>query len=201
MRGHHPGESIRVFHGPLRACALLSVSAETQVKTSGDRSELPFRGGSYNGNGVGAGVFALNLNNPRSNSNWDVGFRAALLSQPDASDLRVRRQRREIKGVCLPAFQRAKNKNLMNAASNPACAGRTPQRMNPAKGTNHSCLFAAAIGIMVSGPVCSRSTSITRARTAMVILVSAPLYPHCQIFKAHGLCLSTEGIKGFVSCL
>ena len=200
MRGHHPGESIRVLHGALRACALLSVSAETQVKTSGDRSGLPFRGGNY-WNGVGAGVFALNLENPRSNSNWDVGFRAALLSQPDTSNSRVCCQCREIKGACLPAFQMAKNKNIMNAASNPVNAGRTPQRMNPAKGTNQSCLFAAAIGIMVAGPVCSRSTSTTRARTATIMWVSAPLYPHCQIFKAHGLCLSTEGIKGFVSCL
>ena len=38
---------------------------------------LPFRGGNWN-NGAGAGVFALNFNNPRSNSNANIGFRAAL---------------------------------------------------------------------------------------------------------------------------
>ena len=36
------------------------------------------RGGNWN-NGSNAGVFALNLNNLRSNSNNNVGFRAALL--------------------------------------------------------------------------------------------------------------------------
>ena len=39
---------------------------------------MPFRGGSWN-NGSSAGVFALNANAPRSNSNHDVGFRSALL--------------------------------------------------------------------------------------------------------------------------
>jgi hypothetical protein len=38
---------------------------------------LPFRGGNWN-NTSNAGVFALNLNNPRSNVNTNIGFRAAL---------------------------------------------------------------------------------------------------------------------------
>jgi len=38
---------------------------------------LPLRGGNWN-NGANAGVFALNLNNPRSNVNTNIGFRAAL---------------------------------------------------------------------------------------------------------------------------
>ena len=38
---------------------------------------LPFRGGDWN-DSASAGVFALNLNNPRANSGTDVGFRAAL---------------------------------------------------------------------------------------------------------------------------
>jgi hypothetical protein len=37
---------------------------------------LPIRGGNWN-NGSRAGVFALNLNNARSNSNSNIGFRPA----------------------------------------------------------------------------------------------------------------------------
>ena len=39
---------------------------------------MPIRGGNWD-NGSNAGVAALNLNNPRSNSNWNIGFRPALL--------------------------------------------------------------------------------------------------------------------------
>ena len=38
---------------------------------------LPIRGGSWN-SGADAGVFALNLNNVRSNTNTNIGFRPAL---------------------------------------------------------------------------------------------------------------------------
>ena len=38
---------------------------------------LPIRGGNWN-NAANAGVFALNLNNARSNVNTNIGFRAAL---------------------------------------------------------------------------------------------------------------------------
>ncbi len=37
---------------------------------------LPIRGGNWN-NGSRAGVFALNLNNARSNANANIGFRPA----------------------------------------------------------------------------------------------------------------------------
>jgi len=40
-------------------------------------ARLPIRGGNWN-NGVNAGVFALNLNNSRSNANTNIGFRPAL---------------------------------------------------------------------------------------------------------------------------
>ena len=43
----------------------------------GNKSMLPLRGGNY-GNTGSAGVFALNINNARSNSGWNVGFRSAL---------------------------------------------------------------------------------------------------------------------------
>ena len=35
---------------------------------------MPIRGGNWN-NGANAGLFALNLNNPRSNVNTNIGFR------------------------------------------------------------------------------------------------------------------------------
>ncbi|MEN6306072.1 MAG: hypothetical protein ABFD96_25325 [Armatimonadia bacterium] len=38
---------------------------------------LPIRGGNWN-NGSRSGVFALNLNNARSNANTNIGFRPAL---------------------------------------------------------------------------------------------------------------------------
>ena len=69
----------------------------------GDRSMLPLRGGSYWDNQARAGVFALNLNEPRANSNADIGFRAAFLSLSDAQGLRAKGQSRETKGACLPA--------------------------------------------------------------------------------------------------
>lgn len=37
---------------------------------------MPLRGGNFN-NGASSGVFALNLNNARANSNNNIGFRAA----------------------------------------------------------------------------------------------------------------------------
>jgi hypothetical protein len=38
---------------------------------------LPYRGGNWN-NTTNAGLPALNLNNPRTNSNNNIGFRSAL---------------------------------------------------------------------------------------------------------------------------
>jgi len=45
----------------------------------GNESALPLRGGSWN-NGAGAGVFALNIYEPRAYTGHSVGFRAAFLS-------------------------------------------------------------------------------------------------------------------------
>ena len=66
----------------LKAYGLFPVDAELGgdgfwVRNYGER--LPLRGGSW-WNTSGAGVFALNLNNPRGYSNWNVGFRAAFVS-------------------------------------------------------------------------------------------------------------------------
>ena len=68
---------------------------------------MPFLGGNWN-NGSGAGVFAMNLNNPRSNSGTNIGFRSALPSSRmpgpyGARALRGPGQRRRIKGfISLP---------------------------------------------------------------------------------------------------
>ena len=50
---------------------------QTEKLAFGNESLLPLRGGNY-GNQASAGVFALKLNNARSLSNANVGFRAAL---------------------------------------------------------------------------------------------------------------------------
>jgi RNA-directed DNA polymerase len=41
---------------------------------------MALRGGNWN-NGADAGVFALNLNNLRSNTNTNIGFRPALFAR------------------------------------------------------------------------------------------------------------------------
>ena len=137
---------------------------------------LPLRGGNWNDSSR-AGVFALNFNNPRGISNSNVGFRAASPPQPDIQSLRALFQRMGDKGICPLA-----------------------ERDYPKLGTGRRFLCAAArIGQKVPGLACSPSGSLNRAGTPMRMLVSAPLYPHSQIRKAYGLCVSAEGIKGPVS--
>ena len=62
-----------------------------------EAERLPLRGGSFWGTAAGAGVFALNLNDPRANSNSDIGFRAAFLSGQmlEAQELRARAERQK----------------------------------------------------------------------------------------------------------
>jgi hypothetical protein len=63
---------------------------------------LPYRGGNWN-NGGNAGVFALNLNNHRSNANNNIGFRSALPYSQKANTLRGGAQSIGIKGpITLP---------------------------------------------------------------------------------------------------
>ena len=82
---------------------MLQVPEEEQkVSKLGDKSALPLRGGNWN-NAAGAGVFALNLNNARAISNDNVGFRAALPSQPDTQGPRALPQSRGDKGACFRA--------------------------------------------------------------------------------------------------
>lgn len=89
---------------------MLQVPAKTQkINIFGSKSALPLRGGNWHEAGR-AGVFALNLNNPRVNS-WDnVGFRAASPFLPDTRSSRAPGQSGEVKGACFHA--QAKNRNL-----------------------------------------------------------------------------------------
>ena len=66
------------------------------MRNIGSESSLPLRGGDW-GNTSGAGVFALNLNEPRAMSNHNIGFRAAFLSGQmlEAQELRARAERQK----------------------------------------------------------------------------------------------------------
>lgn len=64
---------------------------------------LPLRGGNWN-NGSNAGLFALNLNNERSNSNSNIGFRPDCITLVEAFIVRIKRcmlYRVEIRPVSL----------------------------------------------------------------------------------------------------
>ena len=76
---------------------------------------LPLRGGNWN-NTASAGVFALNLNDPRVNSNHNVGFRSALLVVRCCILKGMLPVQREIKGAYFHA-DKAKNTNVMDTES------------------------------------------------------------------------------------
>ena len=68
----------------------------------GDGSKrLPIRGGNWN-NGANAGVFALNLNNPRTNANGNIGFRVALAPHVRSRASKGVRTAHGAKGTHLP---------------------------------------------------------------------------------------------------
>ena len=60
---------------------------------------LPICGGNWN-NAANAGVFNVNLNNARTNSNSNIGFRSALLSMPELPRSKNPEAERENKGTC-----------------------------------------------------------------------------------------------------
>ena len=103
----------------MQAMALLPEDGATADDYAGDNfwgnngadERLTLRGGSYWGNDAGAGVFALDFNDPRGLSNSHVGFRAALPSKPDTQSLRAVRQCRGDKGACFHAVQIGKKQN------------------------------------------------------------------------------------------
>ncbi len=83
---------------------------EGRILIFGNRPALPLRGGDWY-NGAGAGLFALYLNDPRANQNWNIGFRAALPSRPDARSLRAGVSAEGIKGsVSVPSEKGKKQK-------------------------------------------------------------------------------------------
>lgn len=84
--------------------------------TDNNMERLPLFGGDWN-DGASAGVFALNLNNNRTNSNDNVGFRSALLSLPEGINSRVYIQCLRRKGIYFHA-NKAKNKLVVDASSN-----------------------------------------------------------------------------------
>lgn len=59
---------------------------------------LPICGGNWN-NTSNAGVFNVNLNNPRTNANGNIGFRSALLSYARTGQFKDCRQCERFKGV------------------------------------------------------------------------------------------------------
>ena len=79
------------------------------------RQRLPLRGGNWY-NTASAGVFALNLNNPRANSNSNVGFRSALLVVRSHALMGAFPVQREFKGAYFHA-ERQKIKLVMDAKS------------------------------------------------------------------------------------
>jgi hypothetical protein len=59
---------------------------------------LPICGGNWN-NTSNAGVFNVNLNNPRTNANGNIGFHSALLSYARTGQFKDCRQCERFKGV------------------------------------------------------------------------------------------------------
>lgn len=70
---------------------------------------MPICGGNWN-NTANAGVFNVNLNNPRSISNSNVGFRSALLSYARTGRITVLPAVREIKGACFRSGPQGRRK-------------------------------------------------------------------------------------------
>lgn len=77
---------------------------------------LPIRGGAWN-NGANAGVFSLNLNNPRSNANNNIGFRLAL-TKSRILEYTYLRERTKAKGDLDLTDKSGKNMFCFNAVSN-----------------------------------------------------------------------------------
>ena len=98
-------QSLRVLFQSKRIKGFAPLLNRTNLRiTFGNGPALPLRGGNWTDQ-ARAGVFALLLNNPRVNSNANVGFRAALPSEPDTQCLRVLCQCRGDKGGRFHAVQ------------------------------------------------------------------------------------------------
>ncbi|MBN2895065.1 MAG: group II intron reverse transcriptase domain-containing protein [Campylobacterales bacterium] len=122
------------------------------MKTQGQHIDMmaPMVGGNWN-NGSNAGVFTLNLNNARTNSNDNVGGRDSI-SMPDAPDGDTGKR-----GMCCPAVS-----EINPAAS---CSRTTEaRRRNPKR---HGALFECAFTIenLYSGYIDARKKKRKKAGT------------------------------------
>lgn len=92
-----------------------------------------YRGGNWN-NGANAGVFYLNGNNARSNSNTNIGFRPALASFVTICGLRLSRNMRQKGRISRPTRPK-KNARVVLVETperQPAGGGHRGQRANRA---------------------------------------------------------------------
>ena len=86
---------------------------------------LPIRGGNWN-NGANAGVPTLNLNNPRTNSNGNIGFRSALAPAARSRAPMGTRTVRGAKGTHLPTKRRSQRRKAKNWIAVKAVSRRKP---------------------------------------------------------------------------
>lgn len=87
---------------------------------------MPICGGNWNNTG-NAGVFYVNLNNTRSNSNSNIGFRSALPSMSEPGRLRTSRQYEGIKeSASAPDVRQEKNGTMLTVQTGygDSCGGR-----------------------------------------------------------------------------
>ena len=85
---------------------------------------LPIRGGNWN-NAAITGVFALNLNNDRTNSNANIGARPALEMCPKRPAYRASRQRLSQKDAHSPAKARARSRKTEQAGRSSSASDRS----------------------------------------------------------------------------
>jgi len=85
---------------------------------------LPYRGGNWN-NAAITGVFALNLNNARTNSNANIGARPALEMCPKRPAYRASRQRLSQKDAHSPAKAKARSRKTEQAGRSSSASDRS----------------------------------------------------------------------------
>ena len=91
------------------------------------------RGGNWN-NGTNAGVFNLNFNNPRSNSNDNIGGRPASLSAGKVCMISRDHAGAETKGACFPSWRRSAGKKYFRLRKR--TAGRVTSDNGDVRGGN-----------------------------------------------------------------
>lgn len=102
---------------------------------------LPYRGGNWN-NAAITGVFALNLNNDRTNSNANIGARPALEMCPKRPAYRASRQRRSQKDVHSPAKAQARSRKTEQAGRSSSASDRSAPPPNDTMAQTYTNLYA-----------------------------------------------------------